>query len=265
VLVDGAGGFRDKFLRVARRASAAPGFDAFLKVDADCLVYEGAHLLVDLLLRTPAACCAEGVYFDFPTNRFRIGTPHAYRVSALRALADDPRLMPSTQRPEDAFQSAHASSSGESVVTLHHPTCLHDFEQYPSKICNAVLNRHFRRNAHLFSAAHVAALPEAHRVAVEHARTVAASMGAKPSMDHLDFRFLDEGVPPIEDDEACVEHHRAEYARLLALFPGVGVQGLAPVGAVRPWDVPGAPPGPPPVPRHDGRVTPPARRGGRSA
>ena len=165
----------------------------FIRTDADRIVYDGmlralqhAENRNDLWI--------EGKYYDYFMNRLRGGTPHVIPRKAMKLLASDNSLMPNSKKPESDFSKYLKSKSLVDFKHLDTITNLHDFEQYPSKVCNTFLNRLKRGHGYLYDNSYLNTLPAHYKIALQHAVNVFESKNYenKDSMDFADFSFLDD-------------------------------------------------------------------------
>lgn len=218
--IDGPGGFREKFLRFARWALELDGATMVLKVDADCLAFDGLLKLWQQVARREDLLWAEGIYYDAVMNRFRRGGPHVYGRQALAILRDEADLLPPVQKPEGYLQDCLAARFPERCISTNDVTVLHEVEQYPSKVCNTVVNRLSRENAHYYDPRRVELLAPGYRQAVRAALRHVQVHGTKSSMDHLTFDYLDEGCPALAPGAlaALHRHWASQYATLMQLI-----------------------------------------------
>ena len=150
-----------------------------------------------------------GVGFDYMMNRFRGATPNVFSRRALVYLHENKEIMPDVQKPLTAFGTFLQKSSDFVDKDFNIFTNLHDFDQYPSKICNTFLNRLFRGHLNLYDSSHLNNLPAPYKRAVQHAFYMYEELGEKNTIDYLDFNFLDQGYPVCdkkEYDELYLQH-----------------------------------------------------------
>ena len=87
-------------------------------------------------------------------------------------------------------------------------TNLHEYEQFPSKICNVFINRFSRNHQHLYDNRHLNTLPDEYKVAISTASQYFDSNGRKETMSFLDFKYLDKDYPYICKDDIPELHKK---------------------------------------------------------
>lgn len=215
VTLQGADGFRDKFLKFAKIAVDSD-CDCFIRSDADRLVFEGILDLVSQFYKNEKIMCAEGLCFDYFMNRYRGATPHVFSRKILEMLNEDNELMPNSQKPESHFVAKVAPGGSEKFLSLKDITNLHEYEQYPSKACNAYLNRIYRGHQGYYDERHLEKMPDYYKLALAEAKLYAQKNQNKNTMDHIDFSFLDIGFPVLESNkiEEFYKYYKNLYDRL---------------------------------------------------
>ena len=199
ITISGADGFHDKFLSFAKIATESK-YDYFIRNDADRLVFSGIIDLLEMVMADDSLSWATGTYFDYVMNRFRCGTPSVHRKDCLAYLNDNQHLMKDVQKPEASFANSIKDKFKLSDVDIF--TNLHEYEQYPSKICNAFLNRLARNHyPRLYNDSYLASLPEHYGAAISEAFNIFSKEGNKNSMKFRDFSHLDGGFIPIDDSD----------------------------------------------------------------
>ena len=186
----------DKFLRFAEIAMKSD-FQVFLRTDADRLVFSGIDDLIEKFLQDKVDC-AEGIGFEFFMNKFRGATPHVFSRKILKLLSEDHSLMPRVQKPECNFINTVVKRGLVTEKTYQILTNLHEYEQYPSKVCNSLVNRISRGHIGYYDMNHLSRL-EKYVPSIRHALTFIDK--PKASMDHIDFAFLDNDFDKINDYE----------------------------------------------------------------
>jgi hypothetical protein len=207
-------GFHEKFLQFSDIAKNSD-FEFFIRNDADRLVFDGILDLLNLMLEEPDVSWSTGSYFDYLMNSYRIGTPSVHRKDCLVLLSENKNMMKDVQKPEANFARSIQGKFKLRDVDIF--TNLHEYEQYPSKICNAFLNRLARNHyPRLYDDSHLKSLPEHYRNAIHHAFETYNEQGFKNSMVHQDFKFLDVGYPSAEslDIEKKYEEYLGLYNHL---------------------------------------------------
>ena len=99
-------------------------------------------------------------------------------------------------------------------------TNLHDYDQYPSKLCNTFLNRLFRGHLGLYDSNHLNNLPVEYKRAVQHAFFMHEELGEKNTIDYIDFNFLDAGFAPCDENEydEMYDRYKKLYCELRKKF-----------------------------------------------
>lgn len=212
--LSGNSGFHEKFLEFADIAVDSK-YEYFLRNDADRLVFDGILEVFKMMIDDSSISWSSGSFFDYLMNRFRIGTPSIHRRDCLEFLVKNKHMMKDVQKPEATFAIAiQGMFNLKDVKTL---TNLHEYEQYPSKVCNAFLNRLARNHyPHLYDNQYLNNLPDHYKSAISHAFETFENQGHKNSMVHQDFAFLDNGFSPIEKEEleTLYEKYKEKYDKL---------------------------------------------------
>ena len=211
------GGFHDKYLEFSDLV-VDTNYEYYLRNDADRLVFEGIFKLFDMMEKDKDLMWLTGDYHDYIMNIFRGGTPTVHRRDPLIYLSKNKVMMQDVQKPEATYATSIKSRYKMKTVKIF--TNLHEYDQYPSKICNAFLNRlgrgHYPR---LYDNEYLNALPEHYKRAIRHAFEVFQKQGgSKNSMVFKDFSFLDEGFEPLKDPHESYEHYKNLYNTLLEIY-----------------------------------------------
>lgn len=198
-VVDGDDSFKSKYVRSAQDAVCSD-HDFFIRTDADRIVFDGMIKLVEQCdISNPA--WIEGQYFDYFMNRFRGGTPHILPRKAMSLLAENPGYMKNSKKPESDYSKFLKDSN---LVNFNHTkilTNLHDYEQYPSKVCNTFLNRLKRGHNYLYDMDYIQNnIPKHYISALQHAINIfnSGNYDNMNSMDFVDFSHLDDKFPVLE-------------------------------------------------------------------
>ncbi len=199
VFLEGNSSFSEKYLDFAKQAIESNS-EFFIRSDADILVFEGMLRMVDYFESNPDLSNLTGVYFDCIMNNFRGGTPHIFKRDVLEFLLSNSDIIKNSQKPESDFGRA-IEAAGFACKSVNIFTNLHEFEQYPSKICNAFLNRLSRNHAHLYDSNHLNNLRVEYRLAIDRAIEFYNKNGAKSSMSFINFDDLDTSFSPIKESE----------------------------------------------------------------
>jgi len=221
IVLNSQDGLRDKFFTLAEIANKKE-YSYYIQNDADRFVFEDFHKLIDLVIEHNVDSSA-GVGFDYVMNRFRGATPNIFTQRALQYLYDNPKIMPDVQKPLTAFGTALKKTEGFIDKDFKVLTNLHDYEQYPSKICNTFLNRLSRNHQHLYDRGYLSSLSAPYIMALDHAQRLFRNGLRKPSINYMDFSFLDDGYLPMETSELehLYEHYKSIYNNKKNVFNSV--------------------------------------------
>jgi hypothetical protein len=123
--------------------------DLFIRTDADRLVFEGIKELAEksievLKSRKDGLLLSEGHGYECFMSRFRGATPHVYSKNLINhVLQNKNKLVKNIQKPESHI-GIYCKKELNCFYFFNILTNLHEFEQYPSKMFNAFLNRMHR-------------------------------------------------------------------------------------------------------------------------
>lgn len=124
-------------------------YNIFLRSDADRLVFAGIDELLFETFNDKIVFSSEGVFYDGLMRRKRGGTPVLYKKEAVLLWGN--LKVPNSKKPESDFISSYTNNRTDSSWKCYNIlTNLHDFEQFPSKICNVLINRFYRGHIHLY-------------------------------------------------------------------------------------------------------------------
>lgn len=211
ILLEGSDGLRDKFFKLAEIANDTD-YQYYIQNDADRYVFEGFYELLNHVEREKTDSSA-GVGFDYMMNRFRGATPNVFSRRALVYLHNNQEVMPDVQKPLTAFGSFLQKSKDFVDKDFNVFTNLHDYDQFPSKICNTFLNRLFRGHLNLYDRDHLNNLPAPYKRAVQHAFFMFEELEEKKTIDYMDFNFLDAGYPIYDEGK-----HEETYSKYKLVY-----------------------------------------------
>ena len=189
-------------------------FKIFIRTDADRFVFSGIDQLVLETAKDETVISSEGKFFDGLMQKFRGGTPVIYKSDAAELWSDI--RVPDTRKPESDFISLYTNNRKDPSWKCYNIlTNLHDYEQYPSKICNVLLNRYYRNHAHLYDPSFQLIL-EPWKVVNEFLRSGNSISG----FEYADFSFMDLSTEKIKESdlEFLLEKYRKIYENALANF-----------------------------------------------
>lgn len=210
VTIDSNTGFSDKFKECAKLAVQSK-YQTFIRSDADRLVFDG---LLELLEKYyyDKADCAEGDGHEYFMNKFRGATPHIFSRKVFEILHYDNSLMPNVQKPESHYINTLVRRNQIKECNYKILTNLHEYEQYPSKVCNSLLNRVGRGHLHYYDKNYLNSL-SLYSESIEHALNISKSE-KKKSMDHEDFSFLDKNFGKLRDSQQDIETYYQKYHKI---------------------------------------------------
>ena len=120
--------------------------ELFIRTDADRLVFSGIVDLVKdsvekLKESSDGFLLTEGHGYECFMERVRGATPHVYSRNLIEHILNEKNeLIQNIQKPESHIGS-YCKNDLNCFYFYNHLTNLHEFEQYPSKMYNAFLNR----------------------------------------------------------------------------------------------------------------------------
>ena len=211
IYLESPGGFHDKYLEFSDIV-VDTNYEYYLRNDADRLVFSGIYELFNLMENDKDLSWVTGEYYDYIMDRFRGGTPTLHRRAPLIHLNKNKHMMKNVQKPEANYATSIKGKFKMKNVSVF--TNLHEYEQYPSKVCNAFLNRLGRNHyPQLYNNEYLNNLPEYYKKAIHHAFQVFKKQGHKNSMVFQDFSFLDDEFLPIE-----IKDIESKYKTYLNLY-----------------------------------------------
>ena len=187
--------FKEKYLIFAKKALETK-HNIFIRSDADCMPFSGVMLLLEKAINEKYDWLT-GVYFDYVMNRFRGGTPQVLSRKTLDILIENKNYMPDSKKPETDFsiEISHLVKMGDVKIF----TNLHEFEQFPSKVCNSFLNRLKRGHSYLYSKNYLDTLPDYYRSAIKKALDLMNNEKQEDNMHYRDMTHLDVNFSKIEE------------------------------------------------------------------
>lgn len=214
--IDNYDSFYKKYLNFAKIAVESK-FDYFIRSDADCLVFDGIIEMIEYCESNKNLSNVTGKFFDYFMNNFRGGTPSFFKRDTLEELMINPSCISDNQKPETQFGRYLESMPNRfTCKNVDIFTNLHEYEQYPSKVCNALINRLSRNHRHLYDENYLNTLPKDYKVAIDTAIKFFNSNGKKKTMSFLDFNFLDKNFYEIDKNDIPLlyEKYRKVYMKI---------------------------------------------------
>jgi hypothetical protein len=214
ITLKGANSFRDKFLQFSNIACTSK-YDYFLRTDADRLLFDGVYKLISESQKDDTLLCMEGRCYDFLMKKYRYATPHLFSLRAMKMLNENNSLMPDSQKPESRFIENITKNKTAGWRLVDCLTNLHDYEQYPSKVCNTLINRIFRNHFNrLYDINYL--LQTEYAEATREAIIFSQKTKEKNTMKYLNFLHLDKNFSPINksDIDDKYNFYKQTYERL---------------------------------------------------
>ena len=115
-------------------------YDLIIKSDADELVFDGVHRLVE---KSKKYDMSLGLFFDRLMNNWRNSGPKIYKPIVFDYIVNKKIIVKDVLKTETEL-AIDVKDRGLKFKTFNIPTCLHEFAQYPSKILNVLINRYHR-------------------------------------------------------------------------------------------------------------------------
>ena len=216
VTIDNKDSFYEKYLTFAK-LGVESNFDFFIRSDADRLVFNGLLEMIEFCEKNNQYSNVTGAFFDLFMNKFRGGTPSFFKRDTLEELVNNPKCISDNQKPETQFgrylESMPDRFKCKNVNIL---TNLHEYEQYPSKICNVFINRLSRNHWGLYDVTYLETLDQIYKNSINEAINYHNKNGNKKSMSFVDFNYLDKNLEPIQDTEISklYEVYKSLYGKI---------------------------------------------------
>ena len=153
--------------------------------------------------------CAEGRGYEFFMNKSRGATPHIFSKKVLSLLHSNHNLMPDVQKPEQHFINSLVNKNIIKEKTYKILTNLHEYEQYPSKFFNSILNRISRGHLGHYNMEYLKSLsPYSQALSL----AIDSDLKDKKSMNHLEYDFLDKDMQEIKSID--IDKYYKKYKNL---------------------------------------------------
>ena len=195
----------DKWQALTDLVTANPDCETIVRIDGDILVFDGFLDVLERLAKSPYLHWCKTIYFDSfkkPGEKFANGCPDVMSRDVLLAFHRSPwrKKLKTMQKPSTAVMDRGAYGGLGRVLSIF--SSLHDFEQWPSKVCQTFINKQMRGE---YPSDYVENFPD--RVAPRYRRAILESQQIFAQNHHkigmnylpLDLSHLDDGVPPIAD------------------------------------------------------------------
>lgn len=125
-------------------------YDLIIKSDADEFVFDGIYKLIEKAYNNHMVLSS---FFDKFMNRWRGGGTKIYHINLIKYLIENNIRAKNTLKPETEIATL-IKSKGFKFGCFDIKTSLHEYEQYPSKVLNALITRYHRNhllNEYLYS------------------------------------------------------------------------------------------------------------------
>lgn len=126
-------------------------YDLIIKSDADVLVFGGIFKLIEKAYDNHMIL---GYFFDKFMNRWRGSGPKIYNISLIKYIHKNNIKAQNVLKPESKLFNLFRQQKNLKAKCFNIKTCLHEYEQYPSKVLNALITRYHRNhllNEYLYS------------------------------------------------------------------------------------------------------------------
>ena len=122
--------------------------------------------------------------------------------------------MPNRQKPESEYSNNIRNMTKMGDVRIL--TALHEYEQYPSKVCNSFLNRLYRGHMYLYRNDNLNSLPDYYKKSINEAHSYFVNNRKKESMDFVDFNFLNSNFNEIDRQsfDSLYEKYNLHYQEI---------------------------------------------------
>ena len=126
-------------------------YDLIIKSDADELVFDA---IFNLIKNTYSYHITLGYFFDKFMNRWRGAGPKIYNMNVIKYFYKNNVRAKNVLKPESEIYGLIDKNKNLKSRCFYIKTSLHEFEQYPSKVLNALITRYHRNhllNEYLYS------------------------------------------------------------------------------------------------------------------
>lgn len=131
-------------------------YDFFIKTDADEIIFEEINELINFASKNKELRFIEGLAIDKFMKKPRGGGPKLYTREGIIAAYEAKEKIVECKKPESDLvdiiveREKRGGLKAPYFMCLKQPTCLHEYEQLPSKVCNSFINRLKRNHSHLY-------------------------------------------------------------------------------------------------------------------
>jgi len=143
--------FADKFKEFVETAyENIDNYDYFLRSDADEIIYDNVFKFIDKAIKNEEFLFAHGFFIDAFMKKPRGGGPKLFSKKAVIKMRENLGSIKECTKPESYFIKLVTGQKYPYFMTIYEATCLHEYEQHPSKVANSFLNRLKRNHTHLY-------------------------------------------------------------------------------------------------------------------
>ena len=151
--------FHEKLIEMSNfMADKLDKYRLIIKSDADEFVFTGIFDLIEKSILYNCDLC-HGYFFDKFMNKWRGSGPKVYNSLVFRAILSGKLVIKDVNKPETQL------NKDMRVLKMNFKcfpikTCLHEYEQYPSKILNTLINRYHRGHIKLYNMRNISCYDE---------------------------------------------------------------------------------------------------------
>lgn len=144
--------FAEKFKEFVETAyENIDNYDYFLRSDADEIIYDNVFNFINEAIKNKEFLFAHGFFIDAYMKKPRGGGPKLFSKKAIMKMRENICSIKECTKPESYFIKLVTDQKYPYFMTIYEATCLHEYEQHPSKVANSFLNRLKRNHAHLYN------------------------------------------------------------------------------------------------------------------
>tara|TARA_A100001015_G_scaffold315399_1_gene427136 strand:+ start:4023 stop:4787 length:765 start_codon:yes stop_codon:yes gene_type:complete len=205
--------FHEKLIEMTNfMADKLDKYKLIIKSDADELVFSGIFNLIKKSISTKSDLC-HGYFFDKFMNIWRGSGPKIYKPSVFRKILDKKLIIKDVVKPETQLNKDMKQLKMK-FECFEIKTCLHEYEQYPSKVLNTLINRYHRGNMKLYPKKNLLTHNEYSEVISYFLNDYIVNNGkdSKKNCHYDNYSKFDKSIKNIEDNE--IEHLHNKYLLL---------------------------------------------------
>ena len=180
-------------------------YDLIIKSDADEFVFDGIYELIE---KSKNYDITHGYFFDKFMNRWRGGGPKIYKPHIFEKIYNKELLIKDVNKPESQLIT-DVKNIGLKFNAFNIKTILHEYEQYPSKVLNALINRYHRGHLiseYLYSKNFLMSknIEKEYNDVIKYLYNnyiPKTNIHSKKNCHYLDYSNFDNGIKPIQENE----------------------------------------------------------------